>query len=139
MSTTGLMISLFDMASLPTMFPVVFRSENEWWNPHQTNPDIPITMVIHPFHHFRHWFETMVKSPFFWWKINKFLWWQKKTNLGKFIFHGKIIIICGEKINLGKFISHGKITFLCGEKTNLAKFISHGKITFLCGEKNKSC
>ena len=44
-----------------------------------------------------------------------------------------------KKTNLAKFISHGKITFLCGEKTNLAKFISHGKITFLCGEKNKSC
>jgi hypothetical protein len=25
--------------------------------------NIPITMVIHPFNHFSHWFETMVKSP----------------------------------------------------------------------------
>ena len=157
MSTTGLMISLFDMASLPTMFPVVFRSENEWWNPHQTNPDIPITMVIHPFHHFRHWFETMVKSPFFWWKISKFLWWQKKRQIlvnlffmvksSLFVVKKQILVnsffmvkshfLWWKKTNFAKFISHGKITFLCGEKTNLAKFISHGKITFLCGEKKQ--
>ena len=45
-----------------------------------------------------------------------------------------------KKTNLAKFISHGKITFCVVKKTNLAKFISHGKITFLCGEKkDKSC
>ena len=43
-----------------------------------------------------------------------------------------------KKTNLAKFISHGKITFcVVKKKTNLAKFISHGKITFLCGEKKQ--
>ena len=44
-----------------------------------------------------------------------------------------------KKTNLAKFIPHGKITFLCGEKkTNLDKFIFHCKIIIICGEKNKS-
>ena len=64
----------------------------------------------------------------------------KKTNLAKFISHGKITFLCGEKkqILVNSFLMV-KSHFFVVKKTNLAKFISHGKITFLCGEKNKSC
>ena len=67
----------------------------------------------------------MVKSHFF---------CVKKTNLAKFISHGKNTFLRGEKeqILLNSFLMV-KSRFLRGEKTNFAKFISHGKITFLCG------
>ena len=73
----------------------------------------------------------MVKSHFF---------VVKKTNLTKFISHGKITFLCDEKkqILLNSFLMV-KSHFFVVKKTNLAKFISHGKITFLCGEKNKPC
>ena len=68
----------------------------------------------------------MVKSHFF---------VMKKTNLAKFISHGKITFLCGEK-NKSCIV---KSSLFVVKKTNLGKFISHGKITFLCGEKNKPC
>ena len=73
----------------------------------------------------------MVKSHFF---------VVKKPNLAKFISHGKITFLCGEKnkILLNSFLMV-KSDFFVVKKTNLAKFISHGKITFLCGEKDKFC
>ena len=64
----------------------------------------------------------------------------KKTNLGKFISHGKITFLCGEKkqILLNSFLMV-KSHFFVVKKTNLAKFIPHGKITFCVVKKNKSC
>jgi len=74
----------------------------------------------------------MVKSHFF---VVK----QRQILLNSFLMV-KLHFFVVKKTNLAKFISHGKITCLCGgKKTNLAKFMSNCKITFFCGEKNKSC